>query len=240
MIRAVSFFCSALTICLLIFSCKKNSDTDSVDMKKDYFPLEVGRYIVYNIDSTIYDEITHIPTTYKYQIKEKITQTFTDNENQTAYRLERYIKWYDSTKAYSQIPWQIKEVWMINAYATSIERQESNIRFVKLIFPPQQNTQWNGNAKNNLGYQTYTYSYVDNPTTISALYFEKTLKVMQNDFRTLINYQHAEEQYARNVGLIYKNYINVSSQTIIPNIPVENRAEKGVIFKMQIVSYGKE
>lgn len=234
-IFSISFF----AFILILHSCKKDKDSISnIDFGKDYFPIKVGVYIVYDVDSTAYNEITHIPTTYKYRLKEIIKQAFTNDENTTSYRLERYIKYYDSTKSYDQIPWQIKDVWTIVPYSNSIEKIEENIRYVKLVFPVKQGTQWNGNAKNTLGEKIYSYEYVDNSESINNIHFDKVLKVKQYEFRSLIQYQNEYEKYAKNVGLVYKEMINLESQNIVPNVPVENRAEKGYIFKMQVVEWG--
>lgn len=227
----------AIFFLVFLFSCKKDSSSVSLDAGKDYFPIKVGNYIVYDVDSTVYDEITHIPTTYKYRLKVAITQSFTNDEGTASYRLERYIKWFDSTKTYDQIPWQIQHVWTVIPYPNSIEKTEENIRYVKLIFPVKQNAQWNGNAKNTLGEKKYTYEYVDNPEYINNLYFEKVLKVKQYEYRSLIQYIYESEKYAKGIGLVYKEMINLESQNIVPNVPVENRPEKGYIYKMKVVEW---
>ena len=225
---------------LLFLNCKKNSlDTTTIDFGKDYFPIKIGYYIIYEVDSTAYDELTHQAKSYQYQLKEIITEAFTNDENTTSYRLERYIRYYDSTKPYEQIPWQIKDVWTITPYSNNIVKVEENIPFVKLIFPVKVNAQWNGNAKNTLGTQTYKYEYVNTPETIDNIYFSQTLKVQQYQYRSLIQYQNEVEKYARNVGMVYKEIIRLESQTIIPGVPVENRPEKGFIYKMKIVDWKK-
>ncbi len=233
--------CIVFLISIAIFtSCKKNqTESFTMDDGKNYFPIAIGQYIVYDVDSTAYDELTHVPKNYKYRLKEIITQAFINDENTTSYRLERYIKYYDSTKTYDQIPWQIKDVWTIIPYPKSIEKIEENIRYVKLIFPVKNGLQWNGNLKNTLDEKLYKYEYVDNPDVVNDKSFQKTLKVVQTNYRSLIQYQNEVEKYARNVGMIYKEIIHLESQTIVPNIPVENRAEKGFIYKMQVVEWGK-
>lgn len=208
-------------------------------MGKEYFPVQIGYYIIYDVDSTVYDELTHIPKTYKYRIKEQITQAYTNDEGTLSYRLERFIKWCDSTKSYDQIPWQIKDVWTITPYHTSIVKTEENIPYVKIIFPVKAHAQWDGNAKNNLGTKIYTYEYTDTPETINNFYFTNTLKVKQYEYRSLIQYRNEVEKYAQNVGLVYKEITNLESQNILPNVPVENRVEKGFIFKMYIVDWKK-
>ena len=208
-------------------------------MGKEYFPVQIGYYITYDVDSTVYDELTHIPKTYKYRIKEQITQAYTNDEGTLSYRLERFIKWYNSTKSYDQIPWQIKDVWTITPYQTSIIKTEENIPYIKIIFPVKAHTQWDGNARNNLGTKIYTYEYTDTPETINNFYFTNTLKVKQYQYRSLIQYRNEVEKYAQNVGLVYKEITSLESQNILPNVPVENRVEKGFIFKMYIVDWKK-
>ncbi len=230
-----------ILISSILISCKKNNiNSTTTDFGKDYYPIEVGRYIVYDVDSTAYDEITHIPTTYKYRLKEIITEAFINDEGKTAYRLERYIKPYDSTKSYDQISWKIKDVWTIIPYTNSIEKIEENIRYVKLIFPVKKSAQWNGNIKNTLGTKNYTYEYADFSETVNNLFFSKVTKIKQYEYRTSIKYQNEVEKYAKGIGMIYKEIVDLESQTIIPNVPVENRAESGFLYKMNVVEWGRE
>src|SRR5690606_6435161 len=105
--------------------------------------------------------------------KEKIADAFNDNENKTAYRIERYIKKYNPDLAYENMPWQIKEVWMLNADDRKIQVSESNVRFTKLIFPVENKASWNGNAANNLGEQNYFYDYVERADTINGIILDK-------------------------------------------------------------------
>ncbi len=224
---------------LFISSCKKDKSTSPIDMGKNYFPLHLNHSIIYEVDSTVYDEFTFLPKTYRYQVKEIITQAFTNDEATTSYRLERYIKYYDSTKTYDQIPWQIKDVWTITPYPSSIEKTEENIAYVKLIFPIKKAAQWNGNVKNTIGEKTYTYEYIHNSEYINNIYFDSVLQVKQYEYRSLIQYQNEIEKYAKNIGLVYKEITRLESQTIIPSVPVENRVEKGFIYKMKVIDWEK-
>ena len=83
-------------IALLLFSCKKNNDA-APDMGYYYFPNQVGKYVVYDVDSIYYDPflmnpVTHItpPAEYKFQIKEKIESIYTDNQNRPTIKIIRY------------------------------------------------------------------------------------------------------------------------------------------------------
>ena len=225
----------------MFFSCAKKKIPDSVALLGlDYYPTTIGKYVVYNVDSSIYNSLLQTTVTTKYQIKEKITGTFTDNEGQDALRLERFIKKYNPLKSYDSIAWTIKEVWMINATNKSIQVVEGNVRFTKLIFPIQQNAGWDGNAKNTIGEWLYTYDYIDKAETIGTKALEKVLLVKQKEYRTLISYQNYNEKYAKGVGLVYREITDILSNNVIANVPVEGRIEDGVIYKQTLVTYGYE
>jgi len=233
------FFIAALLI--VTFSCKKKViPSSSIDVGEDYYPKTLGKYVIYDADSTVYDEFTGLPTTWKYRIKEKIEEEFTDSQNKPALALKRYIKKYDSTKTYDQIPWTIKDVWQVNVSASRVEVVEENVRFVKLIFPVKQGSEWNGNVTNTIGEWEYIYDYIDKTEMINNVNFDKVLKVEQKEFRTLISYQYYIEKYAKGVGLVYREIKDLYSGNVIPNKPVEERIEKGTIYKLTVVSYGTE
>ncbi len=131
-------FLLAVIFAAAISSCKKDA-ASKPDLGYNYFPGQVGRYIVYNVDSTFYDDFADSSRNYKFQLKEKIQSVFTDNQNRPAIRLERYVKYYNPAIAYSSMPWQLRNVWVENITATTAEKVEENIRFVKLAFPVKEN-----------------------------------------------------------------------------------------------------
>ncbi len=225
----------------MMASCaKKEVEASSAILGLDYYPITIGKYVVYDVDSTVYNDLTQTTILYQYRIKEKFTEYFTDNEGKKAIRIERYIKKYDPNKSYDSIPYVIKEVWMANADESKIQVVESNIRYTKLIFPVKQNATWNGNASNILGQLMYSYSYIDQAQTINNVKLNSVLLVQQQNDETLISKQYYIEKYAKGVGLVYREIQDIYSNNVVPNVPIEQRIEKGLIFKQTIVSYGIE
>lgn len=234
-----------------IISCKK--DTYVPDAGYDYFPVEAGRYVVYNVDSTYYDDAADTSRSYKFQLREKIQSLFTDNEGRPTIRLERYIKVYDPAVPYSAMSWQLRNVWTENRTARAAEKVEDNVRYIKLAFPVKENQAWDGNAQNTAGKQTYSYLFYDLPRTLGGIRLDSVLQVDQQNSGSLINQAYYEEKYARNVGLVYKRVIDVNSQP--PNytgpyaadslsafyqVPILQRATSGFQYTMTITAYGKE
>lgn len=229
-----------LFIVFLAFGCTKKQIPSTVIYGLDYYPTTQNKFVVYDVDSTIYIEIPKDTITYRYRIKEKIADTFTDNEGQPAIRLERYIKKYDPAKPYDSIAWSVKEVWLVNATDKTIQVVEGNIRYTKLIFPVSERASWDGNAQNTQGQQLYMYDYIDKAETINNNVLQNVLSVKQYQFRTLISYQNYTEKYAKGVGLVYREIQNILSNSIVANIPVEGRIESGLIYKQTLVTYGYE
>jgi hypothetical protein len=206
----------------------------------DYYPIKLGRFVVYDVDSTVYNDLTLDTTEYKYRIKEKLTDNFTDNEGQPAIRMERYIKIFNPNKPYDSIPYTLKEVWMVNANSKRIQVLESNIRYTKMIFPIELNKTWNGNANNTLGENSYSYTYIDKNETINGISLKSVLQVKERDDKTLIAQQYYTEKYAKDIGLVYREIKDIYSNSVIAGVPIEQRIEKGLIYKQTVVSYGYE
>ena len=225
----------------VILSCakKKILASDSL-LGLDYYPLTKGKYVVYDIDSTVYIELPKSSINYKYRIKEKIADNFTDNEGQPAIRLERYIKKYNPFKPYDSIAYTIKEVWFLNATNKSIQLVEGNVRYTKLIFPIQKNATWNGNAKNTIGEWTYTYDYIDKAETINNNTLSNVLLVKQFFLPTEISYKNYYEKYAKGVGLVYRQITDVYSNNVIAGVTILDRIDRGVVYTQKIVNYGYE
>ena len=237
--KKTSFIATVFLFSMISCSKKKIPQDISV-LGIDYYPNILGKYVIYDVDSLVYTDLPKDTLVFKYRIKEKLAESYTDNSGMPAIRLERFIKKYTASKSYDSIPWTIKEVWMVNASEKSVQVVESNIRFTKLIFPIQEKSIWNGNVGNTLGDEIYSYDYIDRTETLNGITLEKVLKVKQKDYRTLISYESMTEKYAKGIGLVYREIKNILSNTIIANKPVEDRIESGIIYKQTLVTYGQE
>ena len=215
-------------------------------MGYDYAPVTIGKYVVYDVDSTAYLE-TLDTVYYKYRIKEKLEELFTDNQGREAIKLVRYIKKYNDSVSYDNMPWIVKDVWTYTKTNTTLEVVEEDLRFTKLIFPVTQDATWNGNAQNTLAEWDYTYDYIDRTEVINGHKFDNILMVLQRkDKNNVLHREYFIEKYAKEVGLVYREIKDLYSNTVLTNpltgqvIPVEQRIEKGVIYKLIYVTHGFE
>jgi hypothetical protein len=235
--KTIFFFAAC---CILAASCKKDN---SVHQEYDYayFPGDVGRYVIYDADSVIYDDFRHDTVYYKYQLKEIIESIFTDNEGRPSARIERYYQFPKATPPfYDSTSWTLKNVCYATRTRQDLERVENNTRFVNLIFPPQNSLSWNGNAQNTIGDWEYQYNGVNQPVNFAALHFDSTATVVQKDETNLLNRRLYKETYAKNVGLISKQILDVYDTGIVFGVPVVNRIRGGVYYTLTVHSYGKQ
>jgi hypothetical protein len=219
-------------------SCR--NDQEIPDGGYSYFPNEIGHYCVYEVDSAIYDDFEHDTDYFRYQVKEIVESYFTDNQGREAMRVERYKRPFIDSIPYSQLPWTISRVWTFVRTASQGEKVEENERFLRLTFVPREGKEWDGNAFNTIGEWQYEYEYVDMPYSINTFSFDSTLQVIQKNETNLLKRRFYSEKYARHVGMIEKNVIDVSGQpdTLIIGIPVVDRIYSGVIYNIKLVDWG--
>lgn len=213
---------------LFFLAACSNEEAAPADMFYEYFPDTPGHFVVYNVDSVVYDDFTGQTLTYNYQVKELIESRFLDGEGKESIRLERYIR------QNPQQAWEIKNIWQARVLAGRAEKTEENITFIKMVFPPRLGQNWDGNAYNTLPSQTYRITEAHKPYLITpTLSFDSTVTVLQNEFFTLISENFQEEKYARHIGLVFKRYRKVNKQ-------VNGTITSGVDYSYRIVAFGEE
>jgi hypothetical protein len=235
------FFIGLLAVILAVYfpGCKTKTDDFVLDYKYEYFPLDSGRYWIWEVDSIIFEPLGSgfvRSDTMKLYIKEVVESIFIDNSGRPTARIERYQSY---TEDYN---WFITDVWFANRTQKTGEKIEENLRFVKLLFPPKKNQKWNGNQyiqfTENIEWLkdwVYEVTALDAPATFNATTFDSTITIMQRDSENLIAKTFATETYAINVGLVYREWSNLEKTRVTE--PWTN-PEKGFILKMTIKEYG--
>lgn len=220
-----------ILIFFTLLSCKRKEET--FDQGYSYSPLAIGNYKIYNVQKVTY--ISQKDSVESYQIKEIITDTITLG-NELKYRLERY-KRLTSTDSW---PFTPDSVWTASIYPSMLIREESNIRYIKLIFPPANGKSWDGNAQNDFGEDDYVYQDVGKSYVVLNNNYSNTITVMQspND-SNIVNKDYRMEVYANNIGMICKvkeTYVYSQQGTDLGTYKIE----EGIKYYERLVSYGKQ
>lgn len=234
-------------IIFLFASCKKENATFITASVNDYYPLQVGKYITYDLDSTIFTNFNQTLTVRHYQAQYRVDEQITDNLGRQGYTIYRYLR-QDSTQN-----WTIDNVFTVFPTGKSIEYIQDNLRFIKLMEPITEGFSWKGNSY--LAFDpyrsyvfanpafmedwNYTFQDVNAPSTIGSKTFENTIIVFEVSDSTgdpkIQGTQYAEktysiEKYAKDVGLIYKDFIHWEYQGT-------DNTYKGFGEKLSIIDY---
>jgi hypothetical protein len=221
--KYLPLFCLAVIV-LLLSSCKKSTEEFKSATLNDYYPLQTGKYITYQLDSLVYIVFGTRDTTISYQVKYVTDSLLTDNMGRPAYRIFRFIRKSDLQ------PWTPNGTTMAVITSSKLEYVENNLRFQKLSLPVSNAYSWKGNSyidtyssNSTLQYLAdwdYTYSNVGAPDMIGSFSLDNTLTVEQRDeiignpedptSYSEINY--GQEKYAAGIGLVYRKFLHKQFQ----------------------------
>lgn len=212
-----------LSSVIFIVSCTKSDYFSPAVKSSNYYPVTSGKVWVYRLDSTVVSPFGTELNMVSYHLKDSVGNSFTDNAGRESWVVYRSI-----TDTLEENPWQNISSYYITPTATDIEMvDDENLRFIKLVTPVTAGFSWPGNSyidtrSATSAYQyldgwIYTYSAVDSPYTILAGKIDSTVTVLQADETSPEgpfdpdNYQqrnYSVEVYAKNIGLIYKNFLH--------------------------------
>lgn len=241
----------------LIFFVSCNTDPTvenlNIDYGYDYYPVEIGKYIIYDVDSVTFDpNLSGISIdTTSYQAKEEIVDTTIDNAGRTM-----FIIHYSTRDSMNQV-WNLENVYTTVVDDSWVERTEDNLRFIKMVFPQKIDSTWDGNrlfaedgfivtVRGETLEMFKNWSSVtkekSSSGTISGLNFDDLLTIQHADDENLIERRFVEEKYARGVGLVNKTMIILDTQcggnlSDCIGLPWEDKAEKGFILTMTVNAY---
>ena len=213
-------------------SCQNNAKTEPLAFGYEFFPLEIGCYVIYDVTKTNYPSNQPI-IRENYQLKEEVVDTFRSASKVKLYVLERYVR-IDETK-----DWKIDSVWAASRTNNQAIRQENNISFVRLSFPLKDKLVWNGNFFNNNSREDYQIQDFNKPLIINKLNFPKTLKVQQVDDSSGVRLTRRSEIYAENVGIVSIDETQVFYKSDTQNIG-KGIIDFGKIIKQRVIAFGKK
>ena len=239
-------------ICLITSACKDKSTFEDfqVNFGYEYFPLEIGKYRDYSVDSTTYDigpTGDVIKTNSITYVREEVQDTITDNLGRPGFKIERFVR------SNLTDPWIIKDVWMMIRTDEQAESLEENLRFIKMVFPLKEGVVWDGNryidetTMINIAGETvevfksweYEVEFVGEPIAVNNEFYDEAVEITQADNENLIELRYSKEQYVKGIGLAYKEMKILDTQCIseCDGMSWENKAEKGFIVVQTLIGF---
>ncbi|GAB3165325.1 hypothetical protein [Telluribacter humicola] len=217
-----------LMIAGMAFSCQTDKQP-TPNMGYDYFPLEVGQYVEYQVQETRYS-LAQSPASRTFQRRETITDTYTDATGQTIYLIERSVL-------------QMNGEWKTDSLMTSWRTTERAMRTengrteVKLFFPVTERQRWNGNLYNQQEERIFEATQVAKPITLGTQPFEHTVTVVQQNDSTLVALRRLREVYAKNVGLVQRERVFLQYCST-PDCAGQGKIDYGIKEISTISGYG--
>lgn len=222
----------------------------------NYFPLQLGKYVVFQVDSVVYDPaptggtLRDSSTTY---VKELVADTLRDNTGALSYAIERYER-----KTIGD-PWTLTNISTASRTGGQAIRTEGNFRFLKLIFPMNIRSNWNGNLWIDVDREIeiagdrirpfanwdYGVDSIDLHRNIGTFSFDSTLIVTEANYSTTVERRFSRSWYAKYVGLVAREQWILDSQYCGQNpqpadcqsINWEEKAEKGYILRQTVLEF---
>ena len=244
--------------CIIVFliSCTREVEEYTTERLSDYIPLQVGKYITYRVDSTVFTNFGRNEETHKYQVKHVIDAQINDNLGRPSYRVYRYISNINDTLGTPSV-WNPNRSYFITPLNQQVEVIEDNLRFLKMHLPITIGFNWKGNAylpgdpyglifsfSNDDGMADWDYNFDKFETSFSYrgknymnVYTvesaDESLNVPITNPNAYASLTRSVEKYAKNIGLVYREYVLWEYQ---PNTGGSGAYKNGFGIKMWMVA----
>jgi hypothetical protein len=212
LLTAAVFFIVALE------SCEKMDTAPTSNSIETYYPLQVGKYISYKLDSTVYINLNTQKVVKTYYVQDFVDAEITDNKGNPGFRIRRMMRSNDDTTQ-----WADNATFLVYPSRKDIQFVENNLKFIKLVNPVTDLNTWAGNSYINTDdnllrfYENWEYLYenIDQPFAVNNQTFDSTITVNQidmingdpNNKNFFYAITKSSETYAKGVGLVYKEFL---------------------------------
>ncbi len=243
------FLLLLLGMVISVSSCRLDNATENYSFNdgSGYFPLQIGKYITYKMDSIVYDNLqgsTVILAGTSF-LKEEIVDKIINGEGKTVFLKQCSIK-KDSASE-----WQPYRNIIEYLDAGQAIRQEDNLKFIKMQFPLRKGKSWDGNAffdKTTIVnvadeslemYKNWNYEILslDKPDVINGKTLDSVTVISNANSTNLIELRFAKEKYLKNVGMVYRELRILDTQKIDPNLDWTKKAQKGFILVQTMIDH---
>lgn len=191
---------------LVLFSffvaCKEETKTIK-ENGKNYFPLSVGSYFIYEVDSFLYDGINKRIDTSSQIVRDFVREIIIDSAGDETFRIERAV-------LVDTFFWEEYLSYTASIHSLSVQSIQHNAREVRLSFPITEFKTWDGNLYNTKPLEEYYYLDIQEPYTVGDSTYLNTVTVLQKEFyepkppqQPLFDI-YKKEVFAKDVGMIYK------------------------------------
>lgn len=231
-----------LTSAVVLAGCSDGDPAAAPELGREYYPLQVGAYRIYDVADTTYTNFNAVAQ--RYQFKEKDSTLVTDAAGLPAYQVVRY------RRASAAEKWKFDSLLVVTPTDRTIQLQRSNRRTVELVFPVREGRIWNQNAFNSqdtIVAENRQYSRTGQPFTYTngarQFSYDQTITASNLLGRGEVNLYYAtvrREVYAKGIGLVYRVRRDLAFCDNSPScVPTASRPNSGRTRWEVLVESGK-
>ena len=244
-------------VLLIASSCGDDPiDRPTITNSRDYFPLNLGHFVEYQVDSIIFDDAPggNKRDTISFQLREEIGHYFLRDNGDTVIYVHRF--WRENPNQY----WIVKDVWMAEVRENEALRTEENLTFRKMTFPLSPGLDWistsyiNPNTEVKVGTESMEPYFqwesavvnVDASVDVGTFNFPQgqAMVITQVDTDDDVMKRYSRETYVRNIGLVQRVDTILDSRCIqlgefgpCLGKPWTSHAGKGYILSQVMISH---
>lgn len=180
-----------------LWCCQVERESPPV-VEMAYFPLEIGKYWIYEVDETVYFGENDYENDHFYY-RDEITDLFVNESGESVFIFSRQ-------KSMNRTEWENKKVYTFRISNNRIIRKKDNLQEIILVFPLHLNMEWDANGANPNEPEAFTVDS-EGPYAVNNRYFSNTIRVMQNNEDDLITVRDIRyDIYAEGTGLVESYY----------------------------------
>ena len=240
---------------VFLIACNEEEDDFSIMEGRAFFPLEIGKFRTYQVDSIIFDPsadqvLMDSSTTF---FREEIIDIFQDGEGNDIFQVER------SSRSEIDSPWEFQLVYTMENRGDYAIQNENNLRLKVFPFSLSENRIWTAtnffdeNVEFTIAgeriqvYKNWESSFESliQEETIGGFEVETITILHQNDANNVFERRFVSEKYAQGIGLVYREMQIFDSQFCnqepVPDncetIVWEAKTERGFSLKQTILAF---
>lgn len=215
-------------LALVLMACKKEEPV-VLDLGFEYFPVAIGTWVEYQVDSVWRNDVLGIHDSVSYRLRERIEEHYIDPSGRPANRILRRVLDEEGN-------WVVRDVWTSTRDERAAEKTEENVRRLKLSFPVREARRWDTNVYNTVNELEVAYREAHKPWQINGMSFDSTVVVRGTVEPNIILRRDFEERYAKHVGMVEKRWVETNTQ--FPDTGVMSVI--GFWLTMTVVDHGRD
>jgi len=124
--------------CVTLISCNQEIEPIQLDNGKDFQPLVLGNFWIYEVDETIYFGENDAESS-KFFYRDRLRSSYLNAEREIVFVVER-------SKSTNRTSWNKVLEYSLQVKNNALVRTINNQPVVAMNFPPELGKKWNGNA----------------------------------------------------------------------------------------------